>query len=143
MSSFSERLHPSWWMVLALGFVFPATLLILLPVNVVWGFALGMIFWVSSVLLLWVSSPVIAVSDGVLQVGKASLEVKFISEVEVFRHDAARHIKGPGSDVRSWLCLRPWVDPVVKVTLNDPDDPTPYWLISTRRPDQLRQALGF
>lgn len=130
-------------MVLALGFVFPATLLILLPVNVVWGFALGMILWAGSVLLLWLSSPVITAKNGVLRVGKASLEGEFISKVEVFRTDAARHIKGPGADARAWLCLRPWVDPVVKITLNDPADPTPYWLVSTRRPEQLAQALGF
>jgi hypothetical protein len=26
--------------------------------------------------------------------------------------------------------------------LNDPDDPTPYWLISTRRPKRLAAALS-
>jgi hypothetical protein len=37
--------------------------------------------------------------------------------------------------------IRGWVDPVVRVTLEDPDDPTPYWLISTRRPEELVRVL--
>jgi hypothetical protein len=28
----------------------------------------------------------------------------------------------------------------VEITLNDPDDPVPYWLVSTRYPQQLAAA---
>ena len=37
--------------------------------------------------------------------------------------------------------IRGWVDPVVRVGIEDPDDPVPYWLISTRRPEDLIRAL--
>ena len=29
----------------------------------------------------------------------------------------------------------------VEITLDDPEDPVPYWLVSTRRPQQLAAAL--
>jgi hypothetical protein len=29
----------------------------------------------------------------------------------------------------------------VEITLDDPADPVPYWLISSRRPDELAAAL--
>jgi hypothetical protein len=29
----------------------------------------------------------------------------------------------------------------VLVVLDDPDDPTPYWLVSTRHPDRVLAAL--
>jgi hypothetical protein len=29
----------------------------------------------------------------------------------------------------------------VRVEVVDPQDPTPYWLVSTRRPDDLARAL--
>ena len=29
-----------------------------------------------------------------------------------------------------------------QVALEDPEDPTPYWIVSTRRPDDLVAALG-
>jgi hypothetical protein len=31
---------------------------------------------------------------------------------------------------------------VVRVELTDPEDPTPYWLVSSRRPDALARALA-
>ena len=43
---------------------------------------------------------------------------------------------------RAFLVIRGWVDPVVRVTLDDPNDPTPYWLISTRRPEELVRVLA-
>jgi hypothetical protein len=30
---------------------------------------------------------------------------------------------------------------VVRVNLDDPNDPTPYWLVSTRQPNRLAEAL--
>jgi hypothetical protein len=55
---------------------------------------------------------------------------------------AMRHELGPGLDARAYVCLRAWARTGVRVALNDPDDPTPYWLVSTRRPELLVQALG-
>jgi hypothetical protein len=31
---------------------------------------------------------------------------------------------------------------MVLLVLDDPDDPTPYWLVSTRRPTAVLAALG-
>jgi hypothetical protein len=44
-------------------------------------------------------------------------------------------------DARAWLCIRGWIDPVVRVQVTDPSDPAPYWVVSTRNPDQLVAAL--
>ncbi len=46
-----------------------------------------------------------------------------------------------GLDARAWTVVRGWIDPVVRIPLSDPDDPVPYWLVSTRRPEQLVAAL--
>jgi hypothetical protein len=39
------------------------------------------------------------------------------------------------------MLLRSWVPTAVRIDLVDPDDPTPYWFVSTRRPDELVRAL--
>ncbi len=44
-------------------------------------------------------------------------------------------------DARAWLLLRGWIPGVVRVRLDDPDDPTPYWLVSSRHPRRLAAAL--
>ena len=127
---------------MALGLVVPATVLIFLPLNVFVGVISGFVLWISSVAVLWVFSPVIAVTDEGLRVGKAYLEREFWGQAQAFRGLEARHERGPGAHGLAWLSLRPWIDPVVKIEVSDPEDPTPYWLISSKNPEALLAALS-
>jgi len=43
--------------------------------------------------------------------------------------------------VAAFLVIRPYLKSAVQVAVEDPADPTPYWLLSTRRPDRLVAAL--
>jgi hypothetical protein len=129
-------------MVLAIALVIPATMLIFLPLNALVGLVAGVTMWAGAVGALWLFSPVISVTEGTLQVGNARLEHRYIGKIASFDGDAARHEKGPGAHGLAWLTLSPWVDAVAKITVEDPEDPTPYWLVSTRKPDELMRALG-
>jgi hypothetical protein len=60
--------------------------------------------------------------------------------MEVFRKEEARAQRGVSLDARAWLVITPWVDPVLKITVQDPEDPTPYWLISCKKPEKFVQA---
>ena len=141
MTSYRERLSPSWWMVVAVGLVMPATLLIFLPLSPLVGVLAGIGMWGGSLTVLWLFSPVIEVTNGVLRVGNARIEATYIGPVQAFRGEDARHEKGPGAHGLAWMSLRPWIDPVVKITVLDSDDPIPYWLVSTRRPEELISSL--
>ena len=44
-------------------------------------------------------------------------------------------------DPAAFVAHRAWIGPMVLAVLDDPDDPTPYWLVSTRHPDQVLAAL--
>ncbi|MBV8930471.1 MAG: DUF3093 domain-containing protein, partial [Mycobacteriaceae bacterium] len=44
-------------------------------------------------------------------------------------------------DPAAFVLHRAWIGPMVLVVLDDPDDPTPYWLVSTRRPNEVLAAL--
>jgi hypothetical protein len=50
--------------------------------------------------------------------------------------------RGTRLDARAWLLIRGWVAPVVKIEVIDEQDPTPYWLVSARRPRELEQAIA-
>jgi hypothetical protein len=136
-----ERLWPSagWWAVVALGAamagasVLPLGVLVVAPVAVV---VLG-----ACAAGLVAASARVVVADGELRAGPAHVPVGLLGEAEVLRGEHARHARGPGLDARAFLVLRGWVDPVVRVALVDPQDPTPYWLVSTRRPEDLVRAL--
>jgi hypothetical protein len=81
------------------------------------------------------------VSDGVLRAGSARIPVALLGPAQALDVAAMRHELGPGLDARAYVCLRAWARTGVRVALDDPADPTPYWLISTRRPQLLVEAL--
>jgi hypothetical protein len=49
--------------------------------------------------------------------------------------------RGPRLDARAFVALKA-LSGLVKVQVEDSNDPTPYILISTRRPTQLAEALN-
>jgi len=83
----------------------------------------------------------VRIQDGELWVGQAHVPLRFVGEIEVIPRDGKRKALGPGLDPAAYLLHRAWVGPMLRVRLTDPEDPTPYWIFSTRRPEQLRRAL--
>jgi hypothetical protein len=84
----------------------------------------------------------VRVDGGELIVGPAHVPLRFVGEVEVIAKDAKRRTLGPELDPAAYLVHRTWVGPMLRVRLTDPDDPTPYWIFSTRRPERLAAVLG-
>lgn len=80
--------------------------------------------------------------DGVLRVGRAHIEGRYLGAASALDAEATRRSAGRDADARAFLMLRPFLKRAVKVTVTDPADPAPYWLVSTRRPEQLAVALG-
>jgi hypothetical protein len=145
MSHYRERLTPSWWVFVATALVIPASILVFLPVTAVpglaVGIAVGLVLYAGVVLLLVATSPVIEVSDGRLRAGRASIELDLLSGCTAHTGADATLERGRRLDARAYLCIRGWVGPVVKMRIADPLDPTPYWLMSTRRPGDLIDAV--
>lgn len=141
-STFRERVWPAPWLFLATALVIPASLLVFLPINFIVGVVVAIALYAGCVLLLLLSAPLVEVTETELVAGKARLPLTSVGSAAGFRGADATYERGPGLDARTWLAIRGWVDPVVKVTLDDEADPTPYWLISTRRPDELVEVLS-
>jgi len=77
-----------------------------------------------------------------LDVGSAHLDAAYIAAGTPLDGVAFRANLGPEADARAWLKTRPYVDGGVRIDLNDPSDPAPYWLVSSRRPEAVAAALG-
>lgn len=127
-------------MVVATGLFLPATTLIFLPLSVPLGLGVGAALWGASIGLLWALSPVVFTDGQTIRAGRAQIERQFVTGIEAFHREDARQERGPRLDARAWLVIRPWVDPVLKVTLSDPEDPTPYWIVSSRHPERFLAA---
>jgi hypothetical protein len=50
-------------------------------------------------------------------------------------------VVGREGDPAAFVSIRPWIGPGVQVWLDDEDDPTPYWVVSTRHPEQVVRAV--
>jgi len=143
-SDWDERLSvPWWWWPPALGVV------VLLAAEVHMGYP-GVRAWAPYLLLtpLAIAALValgrtrIRVADGELHVGGAHVPTRFLGDVDVVDRRDKRRVLGPELDPAAYLVHRPWVGPLLRVGLTDPDDPTPYWVFSTRRPEQLAAVLA-
>jgi hypothetical protein len=92
-------------------------------------------------IMLVLSTPTITVTANTVRVGRASIDRKFVGSVQAFRKAEATAERGPRLNGLAYMCFRGWIDPVVKIEITDPADRTPYWLASSRRPDELVSAL--
>ena len=138
---YRERLWPSWWVFLATALVIPASLLVFLPISPFAGVVAAIVLYSAIVLALLATSPVIEVDDGMLRVGRARIERSFIGAVTAHEKADAVAERGTRLDARAYLVLRGWIPGVVRIEITDDADPTPYWLVSTKRPEGLATAL--
>jgi Protein of unknown function (DUF3093) len=139
---FRERLWPGpAWLAAPVGLGIVVGLA-LWPVGHGLAAAVGAALAVAGAAALLATSPVVEVSDGELRAGRARVPVALLGEVTpVPTAQAMREELGPRLDARAYVCLRSWARTGVRVQLVDPGDPTPYWLVSTRRPAELAAAL--
>jgi hypothetical protein len=83
----------------------------------------------------------ITVRAGQLRVADARLPLRFVAEVAPLDAAGKRTLLGPRGDPAAFVVQRAWAHGAVYLRLDDPADPTPYWLVSTRRPAALAGAL--
>jgi hypothetical protein len=138
---YTERLTPSVWVwVLAAGFA-GSFGIVFSRVGTI-AAVLAMVVVLALVVVALVrTAVVVAVRDGELVVGRARVPLRLIGGVEVLDPAQMRRARSVELDARAYLCLRGWVPGGVRVRLDDPDDDTPYWLISTRSPARLAAAV--
>ncbi|PYI67579.1 DUF3093 domain-containing protein [Arthrobacter livingstonensis] len=141
-ATYTEKLWPNlgvWVIVLGLS---AAGILIFIPISPLAGYLAfaGLLVLQTVVLVLW--TPKIEVTAGTLRVGRAVIEREYVGEVTPYLGDDATAQRGTRLNGLAYLCIRGWIQPVVKVEITDPQDTTPYWLTSTRNPERLAAALG-
>ncbi len=138
---YRERLLPGLGFFFAWLLVIPAVWLIMLPINkdVAVPVAIGM--YVAIAVIFIVLSPKIEVRGGMLRAGRATIPVKFIGETQPLGAEPLRLAIGPESDARNYLLVRGWIHLGLKIEITDESDPTPNWIITSRKPIALANAL--
>lgn len=142
--NYAERLVVplSWWLIP--GFF-------LLTFWLAMGFYLG--FWqglagtaVIGALVAWVlidyGSARVEVDQTGIRAGRARVEWQWVSQVRALDAAQTRERLRAKADARAYLLIRSYLKRAVEVTIDDPADPHPYWLVSTRHPEEIARAAG-
>jgi hypothetical protein len=131
-----------WWVQ---GTMLVASLwlavVVALPALVAWVIS-GVAMALLALGLISFGSARISVHDGVLRAGRAHIAVSHLGTVTALDPEETRRTAGREADARAYLLLRPYLKRAVRVQIDDPRDPTPYWLVSTRHPDELARVLA-
>lgn len=139
---FREVIRLPFWLLAFIYFMF------LSLVIAVWA-ALGNFSALISLIVLTVALVAIAlrsrsevlVDENELFAGGAHIELKYLGEVQTLSRDQMRLLRTRDADPAAFLAIKFWISTGVKVTLNDQRDPTPYWLISCRKMEELTRTL--
>jgi hypothetical protein len=76
-----------------------------------------------------------------LSIRGAHVPLRYISGVVALDARTLRRLIGREGDPQAFVAIRPWIGPGVQLQLDDPEDPTPYWVISSRHPDRVTALL--
>ena len=83
----------------------------------------------------------IVVTENELRVGRAHIELKYLSKVEQIDTQQMRLLRTRDADPAAYLAITFWISTGVKITLQDERDPTPYWLVSCKNSKELTSTL--
>lgn len=142
-TTYDERLAvPLRWWVQGVMFLATVWLAVVVAMPALWAWsltaaALGLL----SLSFLAYGSARVSVADGTFRAGPARIEAIHLGRAEPLDEEATRRTAGVGADARAYLLLRPYLKRAVRVEIVDPADPAPYWLVSTRHPEGLADAL--
>jgi hypothetical protein len=167
MPEYRERLRAplSWWL---LGLVAVLLLGTEAVAGYAWPVAVaiyGVLVAALAAALLLIGGPTVEVGGGELRAGPARLPLAAAGEVSALDEAQTRSLRGPRTDPAAFVLIRPYLRRAVYVAVTRPgaerrpphrrlrlrrfrvraelisSPESPYWLVSTRHPDELAAAI--
>jgi hypothetical protein len=140
---FQERLWPS------LGqwtFAFIMTVSLGIAYGRAYGNDLGLIVAITTTLAaavgIAVNTPLIQIDELNFRVGRARLPLQYVGKLQKLDDQQSRRARSTDANSNAHFQLRGGIKNTVIVEVTDPQDPHPYWQVSTRKPDALIAALN-
>jgi hypothetical protein len=143
MHSYRERLRApvSWWITgMAVMFMFGSLVWFGFPLWVA-AVTYGTLFALTAALFLNWGRASIDIYGGQLLANGSQLELADAGEVRDLDEAQTRVMRGPRADPRAHMLIRPYLRKAVYIEVTSPDPAVPYWLLFTRRPEQLAAAI--
>ncbi|MBU3734341.1 MAG: DUF3093 domain-containing protein [Candidatus Planktophila sp.] len=139
---FKEVIRAPLWLVAFVYFLFLSMVLSIwaalgnTPALVTFGV---LTIWL--IFLFFRTALVIQMDESFLYVGQAKIERKHIGSAIALNNAELKLIRTRDADPSAYLAIRFWASKAAKVEVSDNRDMTPYWLISSKNPQRLVEAL--
>lgn len=139
---FKEVLRPPIWV---LAFIY---FLLLSLVIAIWaafgGLATLYSFIAVTIALIFLAFKMrstISINGQELRIDRAHIEIKYLGKVTLLDAPEMRLLRTRDADPAAYLAIKFWTPIGLKVEVNDPRDPTPYWLITSKRGEEIAALL--
>jgi len=140
---FREVLRPPIWVLAFIYFLF---LSIVLSVWAALDTRATLVTLVlSTIALIWISISMtseITIDGEVFKIDKANIEVKYLGKVTVLDKTSMRLLRTRDADPAAYLAIKFWEPRGLRIDLSDPRDKTPYWLITSKRGEEIAALLN-
>ena len=140
---FREVLRPPIWV---LAFIYFILLSLVIAIWAAFDERITLVAFVIATIavgylgLTWRST--ILITDGELQIERAHIERNFIGHISVLDADQMRLLRTRDANPSAFLALKFWTSRGIKIEITDPRDPTPYWLVTSKRGDEIAALLN-
>ncbi len=133
---------PGWAWLVMFVLVLSLTLAFWVPLGAVAGICCLVLGSALVVWLLITTAPTVVVANRELRIGRVHIDADYIGLVATLDEKATADARGANADPRAFTILRPLTaKESVSLEILDDEDPHPYWLVSSRDPQALGQAI--
>jgi len=139
---FKEVLRPPIWVIAFIYF------LLLSLVIAIWaafeGLATTYALFVATAAIIFITfrmRSTISITSEELLIDGAHIEIKYLGSVEVLDAQSMRLLRTRDADPAAYLAIKFWIPIGVKIEVKDPRDPTPYWLVTSKRGEEIAALL--
>ena len=140
---FREVLRPPIWVLAFIYFLF---LSVVLSVWAAFDNRATMItLAISTLALIWIAIAMkseITFDGDILRIDQAKIELKYLGQVTVLDRTAMRLLRTRDADPAAYLAIKFWEPQGLRIDLNDPRDKTPYWLVTSKRGEEIAALLN-
>lgn len=140
---FKEVLRPPIWVLALIYFLF---LSLVIAIWAAFDNSVALTAFVAATIaIIYISfamRSIITIDGKELRIDRAHIEVKYLGEVTILDSPAMRLLRTRDADPAAFLAIKFWAPTGIKIEVTDPRDPTPYWLVTSKRSKEIATLLN-
>jgi len=139
---FREVIRPPLWLMAFIYFLaLSLGIAVWAAINTLAAAIVMATLTLATIAIYFASALVLEIDECEMRIGKAHIDKKFCGQVKVLTPAEMSLQRTREADPAAYLAIRFWTAHGVKIEIIDARDQTPYWLVTSKRGDQLAKAL--